>query len=115
MAASPPIHHRVAVADLHGHHFEVTLTVPDPGECVCRTYHVASGFEESWQDFTICDNAEFPYDFTNDAGIGWGGDPLVAPGPEAPTLAELLAIILAAGGPEEVEQYDDFTDIPCEE
>jgi len=28
------IHHRVAVGDLHSHHFEVTLTVTDPGEVV---------------------------------------------------------------------------------
>lgn len=88
---------------------------PDPGgDCVCRTYHVAGGFEESWRDFTICDNAEFPYDFTTDAALGWGGDPLVAPGPEAPTLAELLAIIEAAGGPPATSQYDSVTDVPCE-
>jgi hypothetical protein len=88
---------------------------PDPGgECVCRTYHVSGGFEESFLEFTICDNEEFPLDFTAEATLGWSGDPLVAPGPEAPTLAELLAIIEAAGGPPDVDQYDSVTDVPCE-
>lgn len=88
---------------------------PPPPECVCRTYHIAPGFEETYQDFTICDDEEFPQDFTNEATIGWTFDPLIAPGPDAPTLSEVLELIRDATGNPEVTPFDDFTDVPCGE
>lgn len=80
-----------------------------PPEAFCRTYHVASGFEESFSEVTICTSAEFPLDFTSQAG-GNGGT-YIAPGPNPPTLGELVAIIQAADE-NEATPYDDFTDEP---
>lgn len=75
----------------------------------CRTYRVASGFEESYNDFTICTSYEFPYDFTAVAG-GFGGT-YIAPGPSPPSLDELNEIIRTAES-DTFTAYDDFEDNP---
>lgn len=85
----------------------------DPPANFCREYHVASGFEETFNDFTICSSYEFPYDFTSSATDGWDGAALVAPGPTPPSLAAVNQIIAdASSGLPITGAYDDFTDTP---
>lgn len=80
----------------------------DPASPFCRTYHVAAAFSESYNDFDICTTDTFPYDFSAESGGSGQGLTLVAPGPSPPSLSQVNAIIVTAGGPSGV--YDDFTD-----
>lgn len=79
--------------------------------CVCRTYHLA-GPSEFLQEFTICDDDVFPLDFTTRAWPGHAPGFLIAPGPDAPTLAEMVAIYqLASSDPD--PEWTSFDDAPC--
>ena len=63
---------------------------------VCRTFDVSDDFAANYATFTICTHEGFPLDFTARALSGGSSNPLIAPGPEVPTLFQINAIFQAA-------------------